>query len=78
MARGKRGGENEDKGAEDLGDAPTSVIYPRSGRRVVSEDFPLRGFTRHANADVDPNARRQAERSRAFRAKEKRNGNSPS
>ncbi|MFC7327234.1 hypothetical protein [Marinactinospora rubrisoli] len=61
------------RGADDLGDEPTVVTYPASGREVVSMDFPLREFTRHAGADVDPNARRNAESSRAFRAQE-RNG----
>lgn len=32
MARDKRGGDKKDgRGAEDLADAPTSVIYPKSG-----------------------------------------------
>lgn len=79
MARDKRGGDKKDgRGAEDLADAPTSVIYPKSGRQVVGEDFPLREFTRHAGAEVDPNARTQAERSRNYRATERRKGNSPS
>ncbi|MEU0488532.1 hypothetical protein ABZ249_04840 [Nocardiopsis sp. NPDC006139] len=80
MARGSKrgGGEEAGRGAEDLGDPPTSVIYPKSGRQVVSEDSPLREFTRYANAKVDPNARKNAEKSRIFRAQERRKGSSPS
>ncbi|CAL9508348.1 hypothetical protein SUDANB121_03599 [Nocardiopsis dassonvillei] len=80
MASGKSGGgkKKDAKGAEDIGDAPTTVTCPASGRQVVSQDFPLREFTPHANAGVDPNARRNAERSRPFRATEPRRGNSPS
>ena len=65
-------------GAGDLDSPPTTVTYPRSGRQVLDADFPRREFTKHATAEVDPNARRNAERSNAWRAKERRKGNSPS
>jgi hypothetical protein len=67
--------EKPSAGAADLDSPPTTVTYPKSGRKVLSEDFPLRGFTRHASAEVDPNARLNAERSNAWRAKERRSGN---